>query len=877
MIDIKKPEVSVVITNYNYGRYLEQAIQSVFSQTYATIKLYVIDDASSDNSHEILKAYSKKADILKHHQNKGIVFTRNEALDFCKTKYILFLDADDWIDPDYIETLVDAAEKSALDIAYCDANYFIKDRADMGESLNPPQFNLDRLKNGNYVHMSSLLRVKALGDIRFDKGLEKMTHEDWDFFLNAALKELKFGKVEGVALNYRVKPENRNMHLEDEIGFATLYKYIFEKYNKKNPQEIGYLAYYRFANNFLKVGEELVAARQIIDEVTGSRSYKLGKGILLPIRLTKRFIKKINSIEYKKVVQSTILNSRIYNSVDKKNFYKRNKKAQTEEYFVKKDGSFNKTSNYAVILHMYYMSNWSEVFAKKLIRLFRELPFDLYVTMPEKNLGYISDIRNVFPSANILVVPNRGRDVLPFLKTAALLEKSGYKKILKIHSKKSLHRNHELNTAETGGEWLINTLNSLIPDNPKVMDTLISKLEDDNTGMIGALEYLYPLKMYLKNNRRLVEHIINYFGYDLFKDNVAKKLNSFTYFAGTMFWVDPKSIRRTYEISKNNFQPEKAQTDATTAHALERVFCILPELEGKKVYAVSPGMITKVYPEKSKYPTWYYDDINGGRPPINIIVPVYSDWYSLSLNIKSLKKVVGNHESVSVYYVNDCGPEADILEQRILKKIKGLSNFFYYRNEKNLGFVKTCNRAALKLVDEKSDVLLLNSDTKVTKNFVYEMRNVLYSEKRIGAVTSRSNNATIWSVPMTSKFAHHRVLSYVLYRAIKKDLPDKYITPTIHGFCVLIRREVIDKYGLFDEIYGKGYGEENDFAMRIRQHGWKSAVANYSYVFHYESRSFGNETRNKQIKMNEKILLERYPEYRKLVQEYWDNTREPLK
>lgn len=891
MKDENKPEVSVVITNYNYGQYLEQAIESVLNQTYEPIQLFIIDDASSDNSHDLLKKYAKKSEVIKHRVNKGIVFARNEALDFCKTKYILFLDADDWLDANYVETLVEAAETRSLDVAYCNANYFISKRADMGESLNPAEFTIDRLKNGNYIHMSSLLNVKAVGRTRFDKGMEKITHEDWDFFLNLALKGLKFEKVSGAALNYRVKPVNRNMHLDDEIGFAKLYKYIYEKYNAENPQEIGYLAYYGFANKFLRVGEELVEARAIIEEeqgrvkllhkrlneISGSRSYKLGKGMLLPFRFTKRFIKKVRSVEYKRIARQAIINSKTYSIVDTNRYTKRNLQAKSETYFIKKDGVFKKTSDYAVILHLYYTSNWTELFAEKLAKLASQLPFDLYVTMPEKNIEYAGIIRREFPNASILVVPNRGRDVLPFIKTASFLKNLGYKKVLKIHSKKSLHRNHDLNTAETGEAWLENTLDSLIPEDSRVMRKLIARLKEDNTGMIGPLEYLYPLKMYLKNNRRFIERIMKGFGYDLFSENVQETLNGLTYFGGTMFWVDLDSISKTFEISKDNFQTERAQNDATVAHALERIFSILPELEGKDVYAVSVNKVTAVHPDKSGYPAWYYDDIAGGHPPISIVVPVYSDWSSLSLNIASLKKFFGNHEGISIHYVNDCGPEADDLEKKILENIRGYSNFFYHRNEKNLGFVKSCNRATFKLIDQTNDVLLLNSDTRVTKSFAYEMRHILYSEKRIGAVTSRSNNATIWSVPMTGKFAHHRLLSYTLYQAIKRDLPDKYITPTIHGFCVLIRREVLDKYGLFDEVYGKGYGEENDFAMRIRSHGWKCAVANYSYVFHYESRSFGNETRNKQIAMNEKILVERYPDYRHLVQEYWDSITEPMK
>lgn len=259
---------------------------------------------------------------------------------------------------------------------------------------------------------------------------------------------------------------------------------------------------------------------------------------------------------------------------------------------------------------------------------------------------------------------------------------------------------------------------------------------------------------------------------------------------------------------------------------------------------------------------------------ITVIIPVYGDWSSLKVCLGSLKKHLPDNHSVLL--LNDCGPEADYLEEKILKSINNKKNFIYKRNDKNLGFVKTCNRAVFELDKTDNDILLLNSDTKVTKDFYSHMQNVLYSEEKIGAVTSRSNNATVWSVPMNSRFAHHRFLSYLFYRIIKHTLPEKYITPTIHGFCVLIRRSVIEKYGLFDEIYGKGYAEENDFSMRIMRDGWKCAVANYSYVFHYESRSFGNKKREEQIAKNAKILLERYPEYDQLIQKYIAETKEPV-
>jgi GT2 family glycosyltransferase len=873
MVKQKNPEVAVVVTNYNYGQYLEQAIKSVLSQSYGNIKLFIIDDASTDDSRKILKKYSDRSTLIKHSVNQGIVFSRNEALDLVKSPFVLFLDADDWLNNDYVDRLVSAAQDDGLDVAYCGMQYYVD--GEKGMDWIPPQFDIERLKNENYIHSASLLRTESISNIRFDAGMEKLTHEDWDFFLNLALKGRKFKRVDKASLNYRFKSSGRNITNADE-KFASLYKYLYEKYNTERPQEIGYLAYYRFVKSFLSASEKLATTQtslseaqqkasdlgQSLDAILNSRAYIIGRLILSPINIARRLCRKLYKVHPVAWMEKTVKQSRLANTVTSRLFNIRNNQSKYEKYFISRYGKFNKKSDFAVILHLYLTDN---------------MDIDLYITMPESNREYIKIIHKSFKSANIFLVPNRGRDVLPFIKAASVLSEMGYKKVLKVHTKKSTHRDIEGNSAESGDNWLKNTVNSLIPDDTLKLQALARLLSDQETGMIGTREYLYPLKMYLKNNRHWIEIIMGGFDKNFFSGKVSTKLEKIYYFGGTMFWVDLKAIHEVLNISKRNFQREQGQTDSTVAHGLERVFCILPQLKNKKIYSITSDGITQPVIDKPSYPNWYYDDISGGKPQISIVVPVYSDWWSLSKNINSLKKYIGNSEDVSVHYVNDCGPEVDIIEKKIMKNISGLTNFYYHRNQQNLGFVKTCNRASFELVNKADDILLLNSDTKVTKNFVFEMRKVLYSSNNIGAVTSRSNNATIWSVPMTSRLANYRLASYLLYRFIKNRLPYMYITPTIHGFCALIRREVIDKYGLFDEVYGKGYGEENDFAMRITAQGWLCAVANQSFVFHYESRSFGNEVRNMQIEKNEKILLERYPNYRTLVQEYWNNIKEPLK
>jgi len=248
------------------------------------------------------------------------------------------------------------------------------------------------------------------------------------------------------------------------------------------------------------------------------------------------------------------------------------------------------------------------------------------------------------------------------------------------------------------------------------------------------------------------------------------------------------------------------------------------------------------------------------RKKVTVVIPVYADWESLSQCIASLKEHLDARHQVLL--VNDCGPEVDKMEQHILAAIKGLKNFSYERNPENLGFVKTCNRAAMELDDTDNDILLLNSDTVVTAGFLEEMLEVLYLIDRHGAVSPRSSNATIATIPfrLLDK-APRDDLTYTkkVHDKVKDHLPRFTVAPVAPGFCMLIRRSLIRNFGLFDEIYGRGYNEENDFCMRINRYGYSCVLSNRALVYHLESRSFGKATRIELEAKNARILIGRYP------------------
>ena len=105
------PLITVYITNYNYAKYLEKSIKSVLSQSYKNFELIIIDDGSTDKSKKIIEKFRKKKDKDSFSKNKGLNLTNNVALKLSKGKYITRLDADDWLDENFLQVMVNQIKK----------------------------------------------------------------------------------------------------------------------------------------------------------------------------------------------------------------------------------------------------------------------------------------------------------------------------------------------------------------------------------------------------------------------------------------------------------------------------------------------------------------------------------------------------------------------------------------------------------------------------------------------------------------------------------------------------------------------------------------------------------------------------------------------
>ena len=161
------------------------------------------------------------------------------------------------------------------------------------------------------------------------------------------------------------------------------------------------------------------------------------------------------------------------------------------------------------------------------------------------------------------------------------------------------------------------------------------------------------------------------------------------------------------------------------------------------------------------------------------------------------------------------------------------------------------------------DVLLLNSDTIVTAGWLDKIIACAYREESIATVTPLSNSATLCSVPVMCQDnpVPENVTVDEYAGLIERCSLKRYPTITVAvGFCMYIKRALIDAIGVFDaKTFGRGYGEENDFCNRAQQAGYHHVMCDDTFVYHKGTASFDTEDKKKLLEEHEAILNERYP------------------
>jgi glycosyltransferase involved in cell wall biosynthesis len=210
------PVVSIVIPCYNYGEFLEDAIQSCLDSTFHNFEIVVVNDGSTDPyTNSVLNNLDKPKTRVIHQKHKGVSAARNLGIQESKGKYILPLDADDKIHAALIEKEYKILEETP-ELGF--VTHWVQMFGTENRVLKFPPFDEKILLETNIVINTSLTRKKAWSDA--DGYNEQMLGlEDWDFWMSLVEKGWKGSTIPEILFYYRRHGYSKNLRDNENLAY----------------------------------------------------------------------------------------------------------------------------------------------------------------------------------------------------------------------------------------------------------------------------------------------------------------------------------------------------------------------------------------------------------------------------------------------------------------------------------------------------------------------------------------------------------------------------------------------------------------------------------------------------------------------------------
>lgn len=637
-----KPKVSIITITYNHEKYIREALDSfVMQEVDFEFEVLVADDASTDKTQAIISEYAKRyPELIKPLLRKNNMGAWTNFLDVfkqAKGQYVALCEGDDfWTDPNKLQKQVDfldAHPNHAL--CFHPVRVFFENNEEE-QSTFPMQksgFTTEKLLQENYIQTNSVMyrRREDYSNLAID-----IMPGDWYLHLYHA----QFGKIGFI--NSTMSAYRRHSsgiwwgsqfsslafwkkHAQSHLDFFEEIRKLYALAGKRYEQAID-------DREARLLGDDINILKLSSESSNGNKFARtlVSKNPLVTIKLLERVQKKINSLvidnmnlgkeisslrndvahrdmiisQHQEAIQN-ILNSKSYKighgatmpyRASKKIIPKRHKEssALVRSYYF--DSVHNDESKIAVIVHLYYPDLWLDI-ADKLKNI--KQPFDLYISTTDNSVS-INKVSEFHKETNVVVFPNRGRDVLPFLMILTHIRSLyQYESILKVHTKKSKHRSD-------GRNWFDDILDELLPRNTQEITKVLKK---SDTGLIGPAGQIVSLSRYMGDNQDSLYALLGrMFG----KKNASAIISSQDFnpfFGGTMFWarVDYFDDLLKLGLKPGDFAEEKGQVDGTIAHAIERILGkAMHRLAGRRMYQVDAKgsvseLVEKAYIDSYKY------------------------------------------------------------------------------------------------------------------------------------------------------------------------------------------------------------------------------------------------------------------------------------
>ncbi|MDY2599999.1 MAG: glycosyltransferase, partial [Lachnospiraceae bacterium] len=256
---------------------------------------------------------------------------------------------------------------------------------------------------------------------------------------------------------------------------------------------------------------------------------------------------------------------------------------------------------------------------------------------------------------------------------------------------------------------------------------------------------------------------------------------------------------------------------------------------------------------------------------VGVVVPVFNGVNYLKVLIPSLFRNTDlPHKFV---FVDDCsGAETtDYLNQAVADR----DDCILMRNEVNSGFVKSVNRGASEALECCDNFVMLNSDTEVPSGWLSRLMKPIFENEQISSVTPLSNSCNIFSFPFFNNTKKNLMFLEEfgleeINKAILNSQVDAYFRiPTGHGFCMAVSGKVWKKIGGLNEaLFGRGFGEENEWSLRAELDGFQNVLTPTLFVAHHEKGTFSSEEKIKNCEAAQQIISVMFPYYHSNVRNF---------
>ena len=245
------------------------------------------------------------------------------------------------------------------------------------------------------------------------------------------------------------------------------------------------------------------------------------------------------------------------------------------------------------------------------------------------------------------------------------------------------------------------------------------------------------------------------------------------------------------------------------------------------------------------------------KPPLAVIIPFYNHPEYLPTLAESLLE--HTPPDVLILFVENGSRDPAVRPALLRLAERNPDRVRVECLDENVGFAGACNHGIRAVAPR--DVILLNNDTVVSPRWTDSLRLAAYADARIGSATPISDNAWFASVPEEGPNPMPPGLTVAeTARGWLHAHEFAFDQHTGHGFCLYLRRDMLDDVGPLDvERFGKGYGEELDLCLRAWERGWRHRITTRAFVRHLEGGTFDPAYRAARIEASSRLLNEIHP------------------